>query len=320
MFTFKKLACFLASLGVAASLQGNLLENVDFNVLPQEWASKLSHVEHLHQMPQQSFSKGTKITHLNGNLTVYSLVPTSANLDWKLELFDLTGDLTPHSHKIQNQLVFIIEGKLTVRINDTQLVLLPGQYAMLPAGVVHNLGSDANAGCRFLVLDMPGYEFPEDVYFEQASLSKPSQYVGPQEIDSRMFVDQSIQLDAALRERLKVVKPFDQTYSHTTLQRGKNVAHFIVPGNVTDGRWNLAVLELNEGPKHFHITGTERYVVLQGELLMQVDGVDYRLLPGHVIRVSPQAVHSFRSATDQPVLLLGINHPAFTETDFHITE
>jgi quercetin dioxygenase-like cupin family protein len=46
--------------------------------------------------------------------------------------------------------------------------------------------------------------------------------------------------------------------------------------------------------RHFHKIGTELYMVIEGEMRIEVDGEDYRLLAGDMIVVNPGAVHEVK--------------------------
>lgn len=46
--------------------------------------------------------------------------------------------------------------------------------------------------------------------------------------------------------------------------------------------------------RHLHKTGTEIYTVLEGEMWIEVEGEDYRLLAGDMIVVNPGAAHEVK--------------------------
>jgi quercetin dioxygenase-like cupin family protein len=46
--------------------------------------------------------------------------------------------------------------------------------------------------------------------------------------------------------------------------------------------------------RHFHKLGTEIHMVLEGEMKIEVEDVDYMLLPGDMIVVKPGAVHEVK--------------------------
>ncbi len=46
--------------------------------------------------------------------------------------------------------------------------------------------------------------------------------------------------------------------------------------------------------RHFHKIATEIYMVLEGEMKIEVEGKDYRLLAGDMIVVNPRAVHKVK--------------------------
>lgn len=46
--------------------------------------------------------------------------------------------------------------------------------------------------------------------------------------------------------------------------------------------------------RHYHKVGTEIYAVLQGRMVIDVDGTDYSLAAGDMIVVTPRAVHEVK--------------------------
>lgn len=52
--------------------------------------------------------------------------------------------------------------------------------------------------------------------------------------------------------------------------------------------------QLAEQARHCHKIGTEIYVLLEGSMIIEVEGTDYMLLPGDAIVVLPGAYHQIR--------------------------
>jgi mannose-6-phosphate isomerase-like protein (cupin superfamily) len=46
--------------------------------------------------------------------------------------------------------------------------------------------------------------------------------------------------------------------------------------------------------RHYHKIGTEIYMVLEGRMIIEVEGTDYSLAAGDMIVVNPRAVHQVR--------------------------
>lgn len=46
--------------------------------------------------------------------------------------------------------------------------------------------------------------------------------------------------------------------------------------------------------RHYHCLGTEVYMVLEGQMMIEVVGKDYSLVPGDMIIVNPNAVHEVK--------------------------
>ncbi|HCI49001.1 MAG: hypothetical protein A2977_00330 [Alphaproteobacteria bacterium RIFCSPLOWO2_01_FULL_45_8] len=97
-------------------------------------------------------------------LSIYEVVPVSAGQPFKLEIFDLSGPMTPHYHKIQSHLITVLEGYLEVLTTEKEPLLLgPLESITIVPGVIHNIKSVGNV-VRFSSLASPAFDYPEDVY------------------------------------------------------------------------------------------------------------------------------------------------------------
>ena len=103
-------------------------------------------------------------TIISPSLTIYHVVPTCAGQPFKLEIFDLSGPLTPHYHKMQTHTITVIEGILDVQIDDQEpLRLRPLESVTIFPYMMHSLKSSGK-WVRFSKLASPAIDVPEDVY------------------------------------------------------------------------------------------------------------------------------------------------------------
>jgi uncharacterized cupin superfamily protein len=67
-----------------------------------------------------------------------------------------------HYHLLEEEHVFILEGSLTLRLDDKSFVMSPGHYVCFPAGqkVGHSLFNHTMQPCRYLIIGNP---HPHDV-------------------------------------------------------------------------------------------------------------------------------------------------------------
>ena len=55
------------------------------------------------------------------------------------------GEFTRHSHPETDELFLVLKGRLTIRLDDKDVVLGPGQLYVIPRGVHHQPVSEAGA-------------------------------------------------------------------------------------------------------------------------------------------------------------------------------
>lgn len=70
-------------------------------------------------------------------------------------------------------------------------------------------------------------------------------------------------------------------------------------------------------PAHFHPAQTERFLVLEGQLLFIVDGREHRIGPGGVLEIPPGSVHQARNERDEPAQAIWQTRPALRTAEFH---
>jgi mannose-6-phosphate isomerase-like protein (cupin superfamily) len=67
-----------------------------------------------------------------------------------------TSGPPPHSHRKLLDSFYVLEGTLTVQVDDEELDAPPGTYACAPPGVVHTFANRSAEPVRFLNLNTPG--------------------------------------------------------------------------------------------------------------------------------------------------------------------
>lgn len=84
--------------------------------------------------------------------------------------------------------------------------------------------------------------------------------------------------------------------------------------------WGVALIEIQDSPKHFHKIEQEIFIVVEGTLSIEVDGSLKTLEKGESINLAPGTVHKLSSATGTPVRVLCISIPAFDPADMYVTQ
>jgi quercetin dioxygenase-like cupin family protein len=77
---------------------------------------------------------------------VGSNVLTAKNMTFGVTRVPPYGKMTPHIHKNEEEVIYILEGSGSVVVNNTEEVIEPGSAIYLPAGsehFIHNKSADA---------------------------------------------------------------------------------------------------------------------------------------------------------------------------------
>ena len=57
--------------------------------------------------------------------------------DSHVKLVKLRGEFIWHHHDAEDELFFVVEGQLTIKLRDGEVRLGPGEFAIIPKGVEH---------------------------------------------------------------------------------------------------------------------------------------------------------------------------------------
>jgi len=257
-------------------------------------------------------SKECRVQKING-LTIYSLIPHAAKQGWHLDLFDVTEPVDAHYHRIQTQIMIMIEGKLELTLDDKRIVMLPGQTIKIAPGTVHGL-TPIDGPARSLFIDFPGFNYPEDAYSDKQLPNASATITVPS--SSELLFDTSVPLSDTLIQQLQRLNSFEPEYYTAKYNKGSYSAYDLIAGKKT---WDVALLEITDSPTHYHKFGKEIFVVMNGELAIQVEGAKYVLKAGDLVHIPPHKVHHLKSAKNtEAVRVLCISVPAFDPNDMYI--
>ncbi len=70
--------------------------------------------------------------------------------DYDVRVFKAQGDFTRHTHPDTDEFFLVLEGELTIRMDDGDVTLRPGQVFVVPRGVAHQPFSAAGASALLL--------------------------------------------------------------------------------------------------------------------------------------------------------------------------
>lgn len=232
---------------------------------------------------------------INDHFTLYSRVPAEAGQGWTLELADISQPIPPHYHKFHRHLIVVVGGELmVVDDSDKPTRLRSGDLACIDAGVVHELVPQGTA--QFFLTDLPAFLSDDDRFWDQQPVEVPP-------------------WRAPCMESLPQVDPH---YFGPKIDAGKYAVYDLISGEATEKKWSVALLEIEDSPRHFHRIERELFLVVNGELDIEIDGAHQTLATGESIAIAPGRVHQLKSAGSCPVRLLCFNFPAFDPADMHL--
>ena len=70
--------------------------------------------------------------------------------DYDVRVFKAKGEFTRHSHPDTDELFLVLAGELTIRLDDGDVVLGPGQLYVVPRGTPHQPCSEHGASALLL--------------------------------------------------------------------------------------------------------------------------------------------------------------------------
>ena len=73
---------------------------------------------------------------VEGNVTRY--IYTARNMQTVEYRFPPHKTFPPHKHDDHEQIGYLVKGKMGFKVGDEEKIILPGDYYIAPAGVIHN--------------------------------------------------------------------------------------------------------------------------------------------------------------------------------------
>lgn len=194
-----------------------------------------------------------------------------------------------HVHRSHVDLFYVLEGELTLRLGTAgETVVVPaGTLARVPPGVVHGFGNESDADMRYLNLHAPGMGFADYMRGLREGRAVPYDQHEPPE-------DGGEPTSGAVLSR---PEPLDES------------AALLVDLDV------IAIAELVHAPgaptaaAHVRPAHVASYYVLEGELMVTVDGGTLQAPAGAWVQLPPAVEHFASAAGDVPVRYLSVHTP-----------
>jgi quercetin dioxygenase-like cupin family protein len=209
------------------------------------------------------------------------------------------GNTSPHVHARHAEALYVVEGELTLQLEDRSHSIGPETWAFVPHGITHTFEVSGDREARFLVLHTPASGFGDYIRGDAAAFDLLSP------------------LDAVTRDPGLVV------ISRTGGSEGDNIT------NRPDRRATvlveseeLTISEFDYGPgergapRHVHREHADAFLVLDGEFTFHLyDGS--RMLPGGTLVVFPPGVvHGFDNDSSGHTRAFNFHMPSFGFADY----
>ncbi len=200
---------------------------------------------------------------------------------------DPKGSIQPHLHSFEESF-YVLEGSPEVQIGDKTHKLGPGNYGLIPTGVVHVWKNDGASTARWIEMQAPqprSAEHGRDTFFtSQSAVQDGAPPIG--------HFDESQLPRPGGPSQMEGFNPTTGVAIKMFVDRSSGATH-----------QSLFLIQYAPGAKidlHDH-TFEESYFIVGGRVQAVADGKSYDLGPGDVIWTSVGCIHSFANIGAEPV-------------------
>lgn len=118
--------------------------------------SETAFIEQMARVPWREFPG-----HFGGALSKMLVGPekgASARLDFRISRYAPNAYVEEHSHKVQEQVYYVIEGEGMLTVDGEPHLMRPHDYVYLPPGVRHAIANTGTGGLVFFVVTTPALD------------------------------------------------------------------------------------------------------------------------------------------------------------------
>ena len=204
-----------------------------------------------------------------------------------------------HVHHQHADCFYVLEGMLTLSLDDSERKLGPEAFALVPPDVVHTFRNDGPGELRYFNLHAPGMGFArylQGLYDEE--LAAPFDQHPPPEAGGR----DPGPVIAGTGELVADRPSFEVTLLADAPELGITSSR-AAPGGPSP-------------PLHFHLRHAESFCVLEGEMSFSLEGSELYAEAGSWVHVPPKAVHTFAFPGSDDARFLNVHTPSCGFGDF----
>jgi mannose-6-phosphate isomerase-like protein (cupin superfamily) len=200
---------------------------------------------------------------------------------------DAGGSIEPHLHSFEESF-YVLEGSVSVQIGDKTQTLGPGNFGLIPTGVLHSWKNAGTGLVRWLEMQAPQprpLEYGKDTFFTSDAPS--AEVIAP----IGHFDDSQLPRPGGASQ-MEGFNPTTGVAIKMFVDRSFGATH-----------QSLFLIQYSPGAKidpHDH-TFEESYFIVGGRVHAVADGKSYDLGPGDVIWTGVGCIHSFANNGAEPV-------------------
>ena len=97
--------------------------------------------------------------HFGGALS--KMLVGTKRVDFRISRYAPNAYVQEHSHKIQEQIYYVLEGEGLLTVGKDEHLMRPHDYVYLPPGVPHSFTNTGTNGLVFLVVTTPADDEPK---------------------------------------------------------------------------------------------------------------------------------------------------------------
>jgi len=209
------------------------------------------------------------------------------------------GKAPPHVHARHGEALYVLEGELTLELEDGAHPIGAETWAFIPPEVVHAVEVTGDAPSRFLVLHAPGSGYGDYVRGDIAAF------------DQRPAAD-AVSADPGL---LVIRRAGGSEGDNVTDRPGRRATVLVESDEIT-------ISEFHYGPgergaqRHVHHEHADAFLVVDGEFTFHFSDGSRALPAGTLLAMPPNVVHGFDSGSDASARCFNFHVPSYGFADY----
>lgn len=209
------------------------------------------------------------------------------------------GKASPHVHTRHAEAVYVLEGEVTLQLEDRAHSLGPETWAFVPHGITHTFEVTGDRPARFLVLHAPGSGYGDYVRGTATAF------------------DQLSPLDVVTRDPgLVVIRRAGGAEGEKISERSERQLTVLLDAG------ELAITESRYGPGqrgaplHVHREHADAFLVVEGNLAFHLRDSSCTLSARALVVFPPGTVHGFDNDSDSFVRYFNLHLPSLGFADY----